>query len=73
MKRAVRVILILIASALLVFGLMVAALEYFRHRLQNMPIGLWHCVAAGILIVLGLLLMAFSRSLAEQLTGDFEE
>jgi hypothetical protein len=52
---------------------MVAGLEYFRHRLHNIPFGLWHCVAAGILIVLGLLLMAFSGSLAEKLTGDFEE
>jgi hypothetical protein len=73
MKRAVRAILVLIASALVVFGLMVAGLEYYRHRFQNIPFGLWHGVAAGILIVLGLVLMGFSRSLAEQLTGDFDE
>src|SRR5436190_1251295 len=79
MKRHVRTLICVIAVALVVFGGMETGLEFARHRVAlsrgNPPPAwsVWQLVIGGVLILLGLFLFAASRSLAEQLTDDFEE
>jgi len=73
MKRAVRAILRLVAAALVLFGGLTIGLEVVRHRMRSESVNLWQCLLGGCLIVLGIILIAFSSRLAEKLTDDFDE
>ena len=73
MKRAVRAILRLIASGLILFGGLEIGLEFTRHRMQKAEINPWHFLIGVILIGLGAFLCAASAALAERLTDDLEE
>jgi ethanolamine transporter EutH len=73
MKRAVRVLIRVVAAGLLVFGGMEIGLEYMRHRVQKVQISLWHCVISAVLVALGVVLFAASARLAEQFTDDIDE
>ena len=73
MRRAVRSLIRLIATGLMLFGVMEIGLQYVRHQLRKAEISLWHCLIGGLLIVLGAVVFAASSRLAAQLTDDFEE
>ncbi len=73
MNRAVRAVIRLIASALILFGGLEIGLEYARHRVQKAESSFWHWVIGGFLIVLGVALFWASRWLAEQLTDGSDE
>lgn len=73
MRRAVRAILRLVATGLILFGVLEFALEFIRQRLRDEEIRLWSCVLGAILAVLGTLLFWRSGRLAEHLTDDFED
>jgi hypothetical protein len=73
MKRAVRMVMRLIASGIILVGGMNAGLEFMRQRVQEVELNLWR-VCLGVLgVVVGLALFAASSSLAEKLTDDSEE
>ena len=73
MRRAVRSIICLVAAALIIFGGLEIGLEYVRHRTNHTEISIWHCVIGAVLMVIGIILIAGSDSLAEQLTDDVED
>jgi hypothetical protein len=73
MRRAVRSLISLVASGLVLFGVMEIGFQYVNHRMRKAEVSLWHCLAGGILFVLGLILFALSSRLAKRLTEDFEE
>ena len=73
MKRAVRGLIRLVASGLVLFGALEIGLELVRHRMKDVPISVWSCIIGGVLILLGIGLLLTSASLAEQLTDDFDE
>jgi divalent metal cation (Fe/Co/Zn/Cd) transporter len=73
MKRAVRGLIRLVASGLILFGALEIGLELVRHRMKDVPVGVWSCVIGGVLIVLGIALFFISAKLAEQLTDDYDE
>jgi hypothetical protein len=73
MKRAVRMVIRLIAAGIIVVGGMNTGLEYMRYRLHAAEINLWR-VCLGLLgVLVGVTLFAFSSSLAERMTDDIEE
>jgi len=78
-KRQVRTLICVIASALLVLGVMETGLEFARHRVPASqgrtppPLSFWRIVLGAVLIVVGIGLFAVSRKLAERLTDDFED
>lgn len=73
MSRAVRFVIRLIASGIILFGGLEFGLEYLRHRMRKVEMSVRHCVTGGILIVFGIILFWASAWLAEQLTDDSEE
>ena len=73
MRRAVRSLIRLIASGLLLFGAIEIGFQYMNHRARHAEINLWHCIAGAVLFVAGLILLGLSAKLAERLTDDFEE
>ena len=73
MKRAVRIILRLIASGLILFGGLEIGLEIIRQRAKEGGMRLWSCIAGAFLIALGVALIAVSSRVAARLTEDFEE
>ena len=73
MKSAVRKLIRLIASGMIIFGILEIGLELTRHQMRKTDISIWHCAVGGVLIVVGTILFAASTSLAEQLTDDIEE
>jgi hypothetical protein len=78
MKRQVRTLICVVAAAMVVVGGMQTGLEFMRHRItishhRASELNMGRVVIGGVLIVLGIILFAASRSLAEQLTDDFEE
>ena len=73
MRRAVRSVICLIASGLVLFGAVEIGFQYMNHRARHAEINMWHCIAGGVLFAAGLILLGLSAKLAEQLTDDFEE
>ena len=73
MKRAIRTLICLVASGLIVFGGMEIGLEYTRHRLRGEPIHARPWIIGSALIVGGVILFVASSKLAEKLAGDFDE
>jgi hypothetical protein len=73
MKHAVRTVIRLIVAGIIIVGGMNVGLEYVRHRMHGTETSLLR-VGLGMLgVVLGLILVATSSSLAERMTDDFEE
>ena len=73
MKRAVRAVIRIIASGLILFGGIEIGLEFLRPRANHTGMSVWAWVIAVVLIALGIFLILASESLAEQLTDDIEE
>jgi hypothetical protein len=73
MRRAVRSIICIVAAALIIFGVLEIGLEFARDHTHHTGISVWHCVIGAVLILVGLILIAGSGSLAEQLTDDIED
>ena len=79
MKRAVRTLIRIIASALMVFGALETGLEIEHYAVQvhkhvePIKTNIWHYVIGAVLLVVGVILFLGSESLAEQLTDDIEE
>lgn len=73
MKRAVRMLLRLIASGIITVGGMEFVLEYMRHRVRGAEVHLWNCILGAVLILLGVILFVLSARLAERWTDDFDE
>lgn len=73
MKRAVRTLIRIIAAALVVFGGMQMALEFFRDRLNETGLRWGPIIIGALLIVGGIILLAASAALAERFTDDFDE
>src|SRR5262249_55893941 len=79
MKRAVRMLIRIIAVALVLFGALEIGVELVHHQVQvhnhvdPIKTNIWHYIIGTILIVVGIILFAGSESLAEQLTDDIEE
>jgi uncharacterized membrane protein HdeD (DUF308 family) len=73
MKRAVRTLIRIIASAFILFGVIEIVLEYARDRLPDAKISWWQIVIGSLLIVAGIVLLTVSAKLAEKLADDFEE
>jgi len=73
MRRAVRSVICLTASALVLFGAIEIGFQYMNHRARHADINVWHCILGGVLFVSGLILLGLSAKLAERLTDDFDE
>ena len=73
MKRAVRMVIRLIATGIALVGGMNVGLEVVRHRMQGVDFNLWRVCLGGLGVVLGLVLFAISSALAQRLTDDIEE
>ena len=73
MKRAVQMVLRLIAAGLLVVGGLNLVLEFARRGRGAAALNLWTCLLWAVLIGLGVLLFAKAPALASQWTDDFEE
>jgi hypothetical protein len=72
MKRAVQMVLRLIAAGLMVIGGLNLLLQ-FAGRRKGLAPNLWVCLLWGVLIALGVALFAKAAALASQLTDDFDE
>jgi multisubunit Na+/H+ antiporter MnhG subunit len=72
MKRAVRIILCLIAAGLIVFGALAIGLALLRHIAQDIKLSAWLVTGGAVLMVLGVILLAASTRLAQRLTDDFD-
>jgi hypothetical protein len=73
MRRAVRSLISLVASSLVLFGVIEIGYQYMNHRIRNAGVSPWHCLAGGVLLVLGLILFSVGGRLAKRLTEDFDE
>jgi len=73
MKRAVRTVIRLIATGIIVFGGLTLALEFARFRQHRADFSSRRCVVDSLVIVLGVILAAASGKLAARLTDDFDE
>ena len=73
MKRAVRMVIRLIAAGIIVVSGMNVGLEYVRQRLSDVEVG-WVRVCLGVLgVALGGALFAASNKLAGRMTDDIDE
>lgn len=72
MKRAVRTLIRLVASAVIIFGVLEVGLELTRHQMRKVEISPWHCAIGAVLVICGAILFAVSARLAEQWADDFE-
>ena len=72
MKHAVRTLIRIIASGMIVFGMLEIGLELTRNKMHKSEISISHCAIGSVLIVIGSILFVVSAKLAEQLTDDFE-
>jgi hypothetical protein len=75
MKRQVRILIGVVASGLLVFGVMVIGLEYARYRVEvghNQPAELdaLRTIIGSALLLAGIILFATSNKLAAVFTDD---
>jgi len=73
MKRAIRMVLWLVAAGLIVIGGLNATLELTRHWLRQTNLNVWFCLLWVVLIVLGVVLFLKATALASRLTDDFDE
>jgi hypothetical protein len=73
MRRAVRALIRIIASALLLFGVLSVGLELSRYAMKKPGTGFWPWVIGAILLAAGVVLFMASASLAEQLTDDVDD
>jgi divalent metal cation (Fe/Co/Zn/Cd) transporter len=73
MKRAVRNLIRLLASGLIVFGGIEIGLEFARHRVKNVETNPWHYVLGSLQIVFGIILFVISSRAAARLTGEFDD
>ena len=73
MKRAVRMILRLIAAGILIVGAMTMGLQLMLQLKHRGEPSMTRVLLGGLGVVLGLVLFAASSSLAERLTDDFDE
>lgn len=73
MKRAIRNLVRVVASALVAFGLIDLCLEFFRVHFHEGEIH-WSAGAIGLVFILaGILLFVFSAKIAAKIADDFEE
>jgi hypothetical protein len=72
MKRAVRSLIRLVACGFAIFGGMEIVLEYVRHRARGTTVSVSSCVIGALLIVVGVIVFAFSTKLAETLADNFD-
>ena len=73
MRRAVRSVLRLVAAGLIVVGGMTIGLEVLRQRAPEEGFHWLSAVLGAVAVLAGVALFVFSKSLAEQLTDDFDE
>ncbi len=72
-ERGVRSLLLLVAFGMILIGALQGALEISRHRLKNTELDVLGCILWGVMIVLGLLLMVTSGSLAKKFLGEDDD
>jgi uncharacterized membrane protein YkvI len=79
MNRAVRTVICIIAAGLLLFGALEIGLEIVHHQVQvrdhvdPIQTNIWRYIIGAVLLVLGVVLIAGSESLAEQLSDDIDD
>lgn len=73
MTHAFRVVLWLLATGLVVIGALNIGLEATRHELHHTELSVWRCLVWSVPIVLGMILFAGSRAIAQWLSDHFEE
>jgi len=79
MKRPVRLLIQIIAAALMVFGALEIGLEIVHHQVQvhdhANPIhtNIWRYIIGALLFAFGIVLFLGSNSLADQLTDDYDD
>ncbi len=72
MKRAVRNLIRLLASGLIVAGVMMIGLEIMGRRVDTGRTHIWYWLIGALLLVAGIILLWASDRLAEHFTDDFE-
>jgi len=79
MKRSVRLLIQIIAAALMVFGALEIGLEIVHHQVQvrdhanPIQTNIWRYIIGALLFAVGIVLFLGSNSLAEQLTDDYDD
>lgn len=79
MKRAVRILIQIIAVGLMMFGVLEIGLEIAHHQVQirehiePVKTNVWRYIIAVALFVVGIIIFLGSNSLAEQLTDDIDD
>lgn len=71
--KAIRSLLLLVASGMVLIGALQIGLEFTRQRLHGTEPGVAGLVLWGALVFLGLLLSATSGRLARKLTGEDDD
>lgn len=73
MKRAIRMLLRVVAAGGIVIGGMNVGLEFVRHRMKHTEINWLHCAINTVIVAAGIILLAGSSKLAERLAENFED
>jgi len=72
-KKAALLLVRLVASGFMLFGLINIALYLLKSFLNKADVPIGHCLVMGVLIVIGLAILAKSSAIATRLTQDFDE
>jgi len=72
-KKAARLLIRLVASGLMLFGLIYLALDLFKSFLDKSEVRTGRCLLLAIPVVIGLVILIKSSAIASRLTQDFDE
>ena len=72
-KRAALLLIRLVASGFLLFGLLNLSFYVLKHFLVKADLPVGRCLLSGIPVVIGLAILIKSSAIANRLTQDFDE
>ena len=72
-KKAALLLVRLVASGLMLFGVLTLALYLFKSYLDKSDVPTGRCLLSGIPIIVGLAILVKSSAIAGRLTQDFDE
>jgi hypothetical protein len=72
-KRAALLLIRLVASGFILFGLINLAFYLLKHFLAKTDLQVVRCLLSGVPVVIGLAIFIKSSAIANRLTQDFDE
>lgn len=72
-KRAALLLIRLVASGFILFGVLNLAFYVLKHFLDKTDLQVGRCLLSGVPVVIGLVILIKSSAIANRLTQDFDE